>query len=114
MAYDTVTVYVEVQPSVFIPTVFTPNEDGLNDRFEFDILGATNIEVSIFNRWGERIFYKPSQRNGINTGDGWDGKKDGKVVQMDTYVYQMKITYADGISPQGLVADKAGTITIMR
>jgi gliding motility-associated-like protein len=113
-AYDTVTVTVEVQPSAFIPSAFTPNGDGMNDRFDFDILGATTAEVSIFNRWGERVFFTPNQKNGTNTGEGWDGKKDGDALPVDTYVYQMKVTYAEGLNPQGLVKDRAGTITIMR
>ncbi len=114
LGYDTVTVYVEVQPSFFIPSAFTPNGDGKNDRFEFDILGATFMEIAIFNRWGERVYNNPSQKNGININEGWDGTKEGKPLPHDTYVYQMKITYDEGINPQGLTVDKAGTITIMR
>ncbi len=113
--YDTVTVYVEVQPSSFIPTAFTPNGDRRNDLFEFDILGAKTVEISVFNRWGERVYYNPAQHNGIkDNGDAWDGTKDGKPLPYDTYVYQMNITYEEGINPQGLATNKAGTITIMR
>ncbi|MFN8322817.1 MAG: gliding motility-associated C-terminal domain-containing protein [Chitinophagales bacterium] len=109
IAYDTVTIIVQHEPSAFIPTAFTPNGDNLNDRFEFDILGATTVEVNIFNRWGERMYYNANQPNGITGNNGWDGKKDGKVLPFDTYVYQMKVTYFDGI-----VKDVSGTVTIMK
>lgn len=108
-ASDTVSIIVENELSAFIPSAFTPNGDGLNDFFTFDILGATNIEIGIFSRWGERVFYNANQNNGIDAHNGWDGKKDGKALPDDTYVYQMKITYFDGV-----VRDKTGTVTIMK
>ncbi len=108
-ASDTATIIVEVEPSAFIPSAFTPNGDNLNDRFEFDILGATNIDIEIFDRWGHKIYANANQPNGINGQNGWDGKNDGKVMPYDTYVWQMKITYFDG-----LVKDRSGTVTIMK
>ena len=108
-ASDTITIYVNNEASKFIPTAFTPNGDGLNDYFEFDILGATRLEVSIFNRWGEQIYYNPDQPNGTATGTGWDGTKDGKPVPFDTYVYRIRATYWDNVTK-----DFAGTVTLMR
>ena len=108
-ASDTATIVVEVEPKAFIPTAFTPNGDGLNDRFEFDILGATNLNIQIYDRWGHKIYDNPSQANGITGANGWDGKFDGKVLPFDTYVWQMKITYWNG-----QVKDRSGTVTIMK
>ena len=108
-AYDTITVIVNKEASLFIPTAFTPNNDGLNDRFTFDILGATTVEVSVFDRWGERVYYNPAQTNGVNTTNAWDGTKNGKPAPEDTYVYQLRITYYNG-----KLVDKAGTITVIR
>ena len=108
-ASDTVTVNVADQPVLFIPTAFTPNGDGLNDKFEFSILGANTIEVSIFNRWGERVYYNPNQTNGITNTDGWDGTDKGKPAPEGTYVYQLKITYFDGT-----IKNKSGTVAVMR
>jgi gliding motility-associated-like protein len=108
-ASDTATVYVKAEPSAFIPSVFTPNGDNLNDRFEFDILGATSIEISIFNRWGERVYYNAAQANGMNGHNGWDGKVNGKDAPYDTYVYQMKVTYFDNSTQ-----DRSGTVTILK
>jgi gliding motility-associated-like protein len=106
---DTITIYVDNQPASFIPTAFTPNGDGLNDRFEFAILGAQTIEISIFDRWGQRVYYNPSQTNGITNADGWDGTVSGKAAPEATYVYQMKVTYFDGT-----VKNRAGTVNVLR
>jgi len=108
-AYDTISIEVQVQPSAFIPSAFTPNNDNLNDRFEFDILGATNIDISIFDRWGEKVYENKNQPNGITNTHGWDGTKDGKALPFDTYVYQMDVTFFDGF-----IKNMSGTVTIMR
>lgn len=108
-ASDTVTVQVLRQPSAFIPTAFSPNNDGLNDRFEFDILGATNIDIVIFNRWGSKVYSNPSQENKITGRNGWDGMVNGKLAPYDTYVYQMKVSYWDDT-----VTDFTGTVTLMK
>ena len=108
-ASDTVTVIVQNEISRFFPTAITPNGDGLNDRFEFDILGADHIEVTIFDRWGGKVYYNPSQPNGITGANGWDGTKDGKALSTDTYVYTVNVTYFDN-APEVYT----GTVTIMK
>ena len=109
IASDTVTVNVTTQPVSFIPTAFTPNNDGLNDRFQFAILGVNTAEVSIFNRWGERLYYNASQTNSVAGTDGWDGTVKGKIAPEDSYVYQIKATYYDGT-----VKNLSGTVTLLR
>ncbi len=108
-ASDTLTIYVNNEASKFIPTAFTPNGDGLNDYFEFDVLGAKKLEVSIFNRWGERIYYNPDQPNGTRSGSGWDGMRNGKPAPFDTYVYRITVTYWNDVAK-----DIAGTVTLMK
>ncbi|HWB62617.1 MAG TPA: gliding motility-associated C-terminal domain-containing protein, partial [Chitinophagales bacterium] len=108
LGYDSVTVYVR-GVSIFIPTAFTPNGDGLNDYFEFNILGAQNVETTIYNRWGEKIYYNPNQPNGNTNGNAWDGTVNGTVAPTGTYVYQLKITFYDGTTKT-----ETGTITLMR
>ena len=108
-ATDTITVYVDNEPGSFAPTAFTPNGDGLNDRFALAYLGATKIEVTIFNRWGEKIYYNPDQTNNLAAADGWDGTDHGKPSPTGTYVYQAKVTYFDGV-----VKNKTGTVSLIR
>jgi gliding motility-associated-like protein len=106
---DTVSVTIAKETSIFIPTAFTPNNDGLNDLFVFDILGATTVNVQIWNRWGERVYSNPAQANGMTTTQAWDGKEGGKDVQFDTYTYQFDVTYYDG-HHQTIT----GTVVVMR
>jgi gliding motility-associated-like protein len=108
-ASDTITIYVTNTASRFVPTAFTPNGDGLNDRFEFDFLGATNIDIAIYDRWGSVVYSNPNQLNGITGTHGWDGKVNGKDAPYDTYVYRMKVTYFDSS-----MVDVTGTVTIMK
>ncbi|MBS1613448.1 MAG: gliding motility-associated C-terminal domain-containing protein, partial [Bacteroidetes bacterium] len=108
-ASDTITIYVTNELSAFIPTVFTPNGDGLNDRFEFDILGAETLVVKVFDRWGGLVYSNDNQPNGITGANGWDGTRDGKPASADTYVYTIDVMYFDGNSKQ-----VSGTVTLMK
>lgn len=111
-ATDTLQIEVSNDKSYFMPTAFTPNADGLNDFFEFDVLGAVSFEVNIWNRWGEKVFSNPNQKNGIAqsaVNGAWDGTFRGKKVQFDTYTYQIVVKYFDGTTE-----NKAGTITVMQ
>ncbi len=72
---------------VYIPNTFTPNKDGVNDVFLPILLGEApqSYELSIFNRWGERIFYSTNYK------EGWDGTYQGADAREDVYVYHLKI-----------------------
>jgi gliding motility-associated-like protein len=69
---DSVSVIVDVVP--FVPNVFTPNGDGINDVFMSD------IELEIFDRNGLSL-YKGTT--------GWDGRYNGKPADPDTYFYYL-------------------------
>jgi gliding motility-associated-like protein len=82
----------------FIPTVFTPNNDGKNDYFEIIPLGG-KVELIIFNRWGIEEY---SDQNYSNS---WDGRnKNGKQMPDGTYFYVVR--YADGTVKKGTVLIK--------
>jgi len=70
--------------SLFIPTAFTPNEDGKNDVFIITSTSITEATIEIYNRWGEKIFYADDPRK------GWDGFYRGKLCPTDYYVYTIK------------------------
>jgi gliding motility-associated-like protein len=110
-ASDTVTIIVESEQKAYIPSAFTPNGDGLNDRFEFDILGAASIDIEIYDRWGHLVYANKTQPNGITGNNGWDGTINGSVAPFDTYVWQMKITPQADIE---MLKERSGTVTIMR
>ena len=104
---DSINVIVLQEKAIFIPSAFTPNGDGKNETFDFQILGAESVNVSIWNRWGELIYSNPSQINGI--GQGWNGTVKGQTAQLDTYVYQFDVKYFDG-SKETL----SGTVNVMK
>jgi gliding motility-associated-like protein len=75
----------------FIPNTFSPNGDGVNDIFYVRGKGLYNIHsLRIFNRWGQAVYEK---RNFManDPAAGWDGKINGKIADMDVYVYIVEI-----------------------
>ena len=70
----------------YVPNAFTPNNDGVNDLFFGEGTGIKNYEMSIYNRWGEKIFQ--SQDKDVK----WDGGVTDWYVQNDVYQYVFKIT----------------------
>jgi gliding motility-associated-like protein len=70
---------------IFIPSAFTPNGDGLNDRFQ--VIGAVFVKdftMQIFNRWGKLIY------ESNNPWQGWDGLLAGLQQPAGLYVYRIK------------------------
>ena len=77
--------------ALYVPSSFTPNQDGLNELFIPSGFGLSenNIgyKMEIFNRWGQKIF----ETTDINT--GWNGSRNGVALTEDIYVYS--IVYVD-------------------
>lgn len=94
-------------PEYPLPNVFTPNNDGINDRFEpFPYRSVQSIEMTIFNRWGSIVF-ETTDPNIL-----WDGtnKTTGELVSASTYFYTCKVftIRLAGIVPINL----AGTVQV--
>ncbi|MBL6663742.1 MAG: gliding motility-associated C-terminal domain-containing protein [Flavobacteriales bacterium] len=83
---DSVSKYILVRPyiNLYIPSCFSPNEDGKNDIFEIYGDGLLEYDLSIFNRWGEKIYQ--------NRNVGWNGKYKNKMSPNGVYCYKVKIT----------------------
>ena len=94
-------------PAVFVPNVFTPNGDSINDVFEVFGYNLTSYNIRIFNRWGERIFVS----NNIN--NSWDGTFYGVISPDDIFIY---LIYYEGVDFTGTAVQKwlNGTITLLR
>ena len=91
---DTVvkTVLVESDFSLYVPNVFTPNEDGLNEVFLPRMRGVRVYELSIFNRWGQMIYQTNTQE------EGWNGDCKGELCKQDTYVWKIKLSTNSGVA----------------
>jgi gliding motility-associated-like protein len=75
----------------FIPNTFSPNGDGVNDKFFPRGTGLFTIkQLRVFNRWGEEVYAKYSFKANDET-SGWDGKRNGQPMAIDTYVYMIEI-----------------------
>ncbi len=99
-AQDVVRVVVQRDPRVYIPTVFSPNEDDVNDfwmPFGGPSVSAVS-EMQIFDRWGGMAFRleAPIEGRGGNDRRGWDGNTDGKPANIGVYIYQVWIEFIDG------------------
>jgi gliding motility-associated-like protein len=68
---------------MLFPNTFTPNEDGLNDIFRPAMYGISSLEMSIYNRWGELIYFN----NTLEA--GWDGKVSGRDAPDDVYTFSV-------------------------
>ena len=93
----------EATSVVWIPNSFSPNSDGANDQFMIYTTGITELEVLIFNRWGELMY----QWNSL-TGS-WDGKYKGQAVEEDVYVYVVKAKGIDNV-----IYHKTGHLSLIR
>jgi len=79
------------EQTLFIPSAFTPNGDGMNDEFKIYGEGLTEIQMNIFNRWGEIIFVS----NEVDF--FWNGTVKGILAKQDVYVYQIYFKNQEGI-----------------
>ncbi len=79
---DTVCVNVMRDDVIYIPNSFTPNGDGINDVFLPEGDGMTELQLSIYDRWGHQLF------TGHDT--GWDGSSKGKLCEQGVYVYRVE------------------------
>jgi len=78
--------YIVATPELFIPNVFSPNNDGINDEFLVEYSGSQAYSVTIFDRWGVEVF----QTN--NKTQAWQGTDmSGEEVPEGTYYYLVKI-----------------------
>jgi gliding motility-associated-like protein len=81
---------VGVAHDLFLPSAFTPNNDGVNDIFRLKGSGFTAATMSILNQWSQLIFKTD------HAASGWDGQVKGALAPNGTYVYVVKITLPDG------------------
>lgn len=92
---------------IWVPNAFSPNSDGLNDKFEIKTNECTfeSFRLIIFDRWGNIIF----QSFSIN--DMWDGKgPNGKTCDMGVYHYLLEAKPV--LSTQKII--EKGEITLLR
>ncbi|MDA9267636.1 PKD domain-containing protein [Salibacteraceae bacterium] len=96
-------VNVERLQTIFIPSSFTPNGDGVNDFFEVYGADLQEVKLWIFDRWGNELFY------GEDDLARWDGKIEGKLLPIGAYAYVLVYKQSDQIRQK-----KSGNFVISR
>ena len=82
---DSVYIKVNPKPGIYVPTGFTPNNDGKNDLFRPTITKEFDLhEFSIYNRWGQKLF-STSIKDA-----GWDGRWKGVIQETGAYVWVLR------------------------
>lgn len=97
-AEDDIYIKVNTKPKIFIPNVFTPNGDQLNDLISLSA-GIEVEEISsirIFDRWGELVHEEENYALGSQEFIKWDGTLDGKLCLPGVYVYMVKAKLING------------------
>jgi gliding motility-associated-like protein len=76
--------------SIYIPTAFSPNNDGLNDIFMVRGAETHNFNLNIYDRLGNLVF------SSIDQNEAWDGDINGKNGNSAVYIYSLKYQDVDG------------------
>jgi gliding motility-associated-like protein len=96
-------VSIKIANKLLMPNAFTPNNDGKNDIYRIPPEVIFSLKrFSIFNRWGERVFYTE------DISKGWDGRIKGIEQPVGVYIYTV-----EGTDEKGPVFLK-GTATLIR
>jgi gliding motility-associated-like protein len=74
------------KPIVYIPNVFTPNKDGINDLWGLSKAFVKDYHLQVYNRWGEKVW------DTTNKHDAWDGTFKGHVPFDDVFIYMLEYT----------------------
>ena len=117
MYFDSCLVIEEIEieviddtPDVSYPNIFSPNGDGINDRFYItmkDGIDKIPASMTVFDRWGNKVFFNADPESLMN--DGWDGTFEGSELVPGVYVFDITI-----LNTNGNVEHIVGDITIVR
>lgn len=78
-------VYYICRPEVYVPNAFTPNGDGINDRFEVNLHNVYEYKLEIFARNGDKVF------ESIDPNKYWDGSfGPAGILNTGQYIYTLK------------------------
>ncbi len=105
---DTLLVKVDKTRPIYIPNVFTPDGDGINDQFFIYSKRAFIIrKLQIFDRWGGLVF-ELSEGRSNDSRFSWDGRSGDKRMPQGVYVWRAVLEFVDGT-----VEQKAGEVSLV-
>lgn len=88
----TKSITVSIVEDLKIYNTFSPNDDGINETWVIEgIEKYPDAEISIFSRWGQRVFFML----GYNRTKAWDGTQNGRKLAAGTYFYTIDLNNGD-------------------
>jgi gliding motility-associated-like protein len=104
MAMDSINLQpIGCENCFYVPNAFSPNEDGVNDRFlPIDLCPVQNYQLQVFSRWGELLF------SSDQIGQGWDGRFASTLMNPGAYTWQL--IYEQAGQPQ----QQSGIVYLLR
>lgn len=101
---DDIHITIFKESRVYVPSGFTPNNDGLNDLLKPYLIGIKSLDYfTVYNRWGQIIF------NSKDRGAGWDGYYKGSAQPTGVYIWRLR-----AVDYVGKVYELKGTTTLIR
>ena len=93
----------DYQPQVFMPNAFSPNHDNVNDFYEIQGHGILELNMKIFNEWGQIVFESSEDQM------AWDGYYNNELVEPGVF-----ICVAEMQSPNGGTYNFQQSVTVIR
>jgi gliding motility-associated-like protein len=104
LTVDTQLVKIKKKIEIYVPTAFTPDGNGTNDRLRPLLMGFASVTYfRVYNRWGQLLFQMQSDM------PGWDGRLNGVKQDTQTVVWMIEATDVDGF-----IHKKQGTSILIR
>jgi gliding motility-associated-like protein len=96
-------VVAKVQPYFDVPSAFTPNGIGFNNKIYCNGYSIKKFDWKIYDRWGILVYQSTNIKN------GWDGFYNGVLQPQEVYHYIANVQFYDGST-----TSKTGDITLLR
>lgn len=101
---DTLLVKAVPKVEIYVPSAFTPNNDGRNDVLRPILMGIKEFHYfRIYNRWGQLLFDTKTDQK------GWDGTFQGTAQNTQVIVWE-----AEGLGVDGTIYKRKGTAVLIR
>ena len=91
----------------YIPSAFSPNADGINDRFGVFAVDFTSVQVLVYDRWGGLVFSSTPEN------PEWDGRINGKAAAAGSYLYSAAVE-GTGDDGTALTRVQSGVVVLVR
>jgi gliding motility-associated-like protein len=111
IAEDEIEVRIDDNRNIYIPNIFTPDGDGINDYFQiFTGSGVEGVNYFyVFDRWGNQMYSVKDLDPNPGGTIGWNGSYLGRSVNPGVYTYVAEIQFIDGVALK-----YRGSVTLIR